>query len=321
MAMQSNEKLQFPSGRNVKRLKQDAKLLSKSQQIPLSSALDCIAKANGMSCGWSKALAQLRNNSIHKSKISPQHQESAFAQELGITDDELSTLSWEVEENSSDDDLIYSYFVKFDDSNPRDILDKIDRLDPYNTVEVSVNAFDEPDFDETEETYPPVNRNTIPSNKNINPYRKLLSLGINELLIQRKFSLNWNESTKDGSGYIEALIAGHNSVIQWRDVGHGELQISIWWKYQHENHPQAYLEGRQKEEFTTPSPLANRKHYSKFVGVVCSGWLERQTSAYLQGHGNSYLTDIYTRRGELEELKKLVIPAPFGFNLEGKFFL
>ena len=54
--------LKFPSGRNVKRAKQDARALAKRNNIPLYQALDTIAEINGCASNWSKALLSLQRD-------------------------------------------------------------------------------------------------------------------------------------------------------------------------------------------------------------------------------------------------------------------
>jgi len=149
-------------------------------------------------------------------------------------------------------------------------------------------------------------------------HRKLLVLATNELLKRNLISL---DSEEDARGHVMATIAGENAVIMWRGIGWGELEISVWWKYDHAHHPQANLEGNAREEFKTSSPLAKRQHYPKFVGVTVSGWIERKTTKHLQGKKHDSLFAVYTRRGEKETLDALPDPIPDGFKAEGKFFM
>ena len=55
----------FPSGRNINRCKQDAKTLVKKSKntdtpIKLATALDIVAKENGIDKPWNEALDMLR---------------------------------------------------------------------------------------------------------------------------------------------------------------------------------------------------------------------------------------------------------------------
>lgn len=152
------------------------------------------------------------------------------------------------------------------------------------------------------------------------PYRNLLVSAVNKLIEENYISLNLegvNEENEEG--YIACKIFGYSSIIIWRNIGFGELHISIWWKYNHKNHPQANLKGNQKENFNLSQPLANRNHYSKFVGVVASCWLERKQGKYIQGVNRESIFDIYTRKGELKHLKELPIIKPKGYEISGPF--
>lgn len=312
--MPATNSLKFPSGRNIKRAKQDARALAKQKDIPLHQALDEIAKINGCASNWSKAIVSLQSNqplsdiSLHKQPQSP------LAAELGISDSDLEQLSYEIQTNESNDGLIYDYILTFDESCPQEILETIEGLSDDNTIRVSVNAFDEPDpFDEELAPYP--------LKTDMNPYRKLLVLGLNELVSRGLLSLNWDGKPSEATPHIETSIAGFNSIVSWSDAGFGEVRISVWWKYDHSQHPQANLTGSFKESFSSPSPKANKKHYPKFVGVVCSAWLERDKGKYLQGSGNDHLLERYTRKEELEQLKRLPNPVPLGFEPEGRFHM
>lgn len=312
--MPSINTLKFPSGRNVKRAKQDAKALARSKKIPHHQALDEVAKANGCTSNWEQALASLQTSQPLPRIPQFQQLRSPLATELGISDEDLEQLSYEVQTNESNDGLIYDYILTFDESNPPEFLEQIKGLSDNNTIRISANAFDEPDpFDE--QIVP------IPIRTDMNPYRKLLVLGLNEILSRGLLSLHWDGESRETSSHIETTIAGYNSIVSWADAGFGEIRISVWWKYDHSKHPQANLTGSARETFSTQSPLAKRQHYPKFVGVVCSAWLERDTGKYLQGKGNGYLIEKYTRKGELEQLKLLPNPIPQRFEPEGRFHM
>lgn len=154
----------------------------------------------------------------------------------------------------------------------------------------------------------------------VNPHRNLLISAINTLLDKRIISLNGKLSDSE-NGHIFVELFGYPSVILWQDIGFDELRISVWWKYIHELHPQANLTGNARENFNGSSPLANRVHYKKFVGVVASGWLERNTGKYLQGKNREAIFDVYTRKGEKEELEKQSLQKPNSFGIEGKVYI
>lgn len=155
----------------------------------------------------------------------------------------------------------------------------------------------------------------------VNPYRNLLVAAINELLKNGLISLNapTNVVSNREDGHFLTTLFDFPSVVLWQDIGFEELRISVWWKYDHTMHPQANLKGNDRENFNHSSPLANRQHYKKFVGVVASAWLERKTGKYIQGKNNESIFDVYTRNGEKAELEKLPIQNPKGFKIEGKF--
>ena len=306
----------FLSGRSVKRAKQDAKALAKRKNIPLHQALDEVAKINGSVSNWSEALASLQYNQSPPNIKLTRRLPNPLALELGISESDLEQLDYDVQANKSNDGLIYDYFLTFDDACPPEILEKIEGLSDDNTIWVSVNAFDEPEPD-------PLDEQLIPSpvKTDMNPYRKLLVLALNEILSRGLLSLNRNSVSRETTSYIETLIAGHNSIVSWSDTGHGEVRISVWWKYNHSKHPQANLTGNARESFSSPFPLAKRQHYPKFVGVVCSAWLERDNGKYIQGEGKHYIFKKYTRKNELEYLKHLPNPIPNGFKPEGPFHM
>ncbi len=164
MSINNAISLKFPNGRSVRRLKQDAKKLSKVKNIPLHQALDITATNNGISGGWNIAMIQLKlkskainsvagvvNGSLGDvTSVSTGHVEiltddavNPLAYELGISDDELAQLRYEIDSHESNDGVIYSYILTFEEGNPQEIMDKIEGLDSDNWVRVSANAFDE----------------------------------------------------------------------------------------------------------------------------------------------------------------------------------
>lgn len=149
----------------------------------------------------------------------------------------------------------------------------------------------------------------------MNPYRKVLVLAANHLIETGKLDLN---EQADVTGNLQTLIAGRNTAINWAGIGCGETRIAVWWDYDHSKHPQADLEGNSRENFKTSAPLAKRQHYPKFVGIVVSGWLEREQGKYLQGRGADFLPEKYARRGALAEIEALPDPVPLGYAAEGR---
>jgi len=156
---------------------------------------------------------------------------------------------------------------------------------------------------------------------NMNPYRKLLVIGLNEILSREVFSLGWDGESRVPAGNLTMIIAGQPSVVCWQDAGFGEIRISVWWAYDHDKHPQSDLTANSRERFTLPSPLANKRHYPKFVAAVCSTWLERKEGHYLQGQGSEGIFESYSRRGAVEQLKAMPDPQPSGFKAEGRLHM
>ncbi len=310
-----NDLLKFPSGRNVKRLKQDAKEISRRLKIPLHQALNEIAKLNGSNLDWSQTINALQCQSVNSKNIIHIRPQSKLSEELGITDSELDDLTWETDANASNDGLIYDYVLKFDEDNPSEILDKINGLSDNLTTRVSANVFD----------VPPDQSEGIEASSHVqtdmNPYRKLMVLALNELISRGVLSLEWDGASNEETRHIETILAEQNTIIIWSGIGFGEVMISVWWKYDHSKHPQANLKGNSRESFSCSSPLAKRQHYPKFVGLVCSAWLERKEGKYLQGERDSSLFERYARKGELDYFKMMPNPVPLGFEPEGRFHM
>jgi|GEM_PF-563280 len=158
--------------------------------------------------------------------------------------------------------------------------------------------------------------------KILNPYRNLLVAGVNYLVKNKLITLEDStiQSKRDNQGYVITEIFGFPSVVKWRDIGFGELEISIWWKYDHSRHPQAELEGNRRENFNSTTPLARKELYKNFVGITASGWLERKEGKHLMGKDKERLVGIYTRKGEKSALEKMPVQVPLGFDAEGKFY-
>jgi hypothetical protein len=148
-------------------------------------------------------------------------------------------------------------------------------------------------------------------------HRKLLVLGLNELLSRNLVSLT---DEGDSQGHVIAKLGGEDAVLLWRTIGFEEVRISVWWKFDYSKHPQAHLDGAYRESFSCASPLAKPQHYPKFVGATVSGWLERKTGKYLMGKHSQGLFETYMRRGERALVDAIRVPVPNGFKVEGKFF-
>lgn len=168
----------------------------------------------------------------------------------------------------------------------------------------------------------PQGKSNLLRTKKINPHRNLLVAGLNNLLESKLITLKTSgiKNRNDGQRHVFTEIFGFLSIVKWRDIGFGEIEISVWWKYDHSRHPQAELAGRKRENFNNTSPLAQRKLYKNFVGVTVTGWFERENGKHLMGKGMERIVDIYTRKGEKSELVKIPQQVPSGFQAEGKFY-
>lgn len=65
----------------------------------------------------------------------------SLAEYLEISYDDLCELSWDVDTNESNDDMLYEYVYKFSDDSPTEILSKIKSLRDGNYVYVPADAF------------------------------------------------------------------------------------------------------------------------------------------------------------------------------------
>ncbi|HKY21342.1 MAG TPA: hypothetical protein VJM31_08990 [Vicinamibacterales bacterium] len=151
----------------------------------------------------------------------------------------------------------------------------------------------------------------------MSPGRKLLVTGLNHVVEQGLISLAGQDEEQ---GHVFATLLGRPSVILWNGISAQELRLSVWWDYDHSNHPQANLGDNMRERFQTDQPLAKERHYPKFVAGVVSGWVERKTGRWLQGEGQKNLS-VWLRPDAKETLREVPNPVGNGFDVEGRFFL
>lgn len=93
--------------------------------------------------------------------------------------------------------------------------------------------------------------------------RRLLVLGLNAAVSEGRVSLAYPEEGKSNpadNGHTNTMIVGFPSIVRWSAGGYGEMQLSVWWKYDHSFHPQANSPGNYMERFQTAMPLAKRQH-------------------------------------------------------------
>lgn len=153
------------------------------------------------------------------------------------------------------------------------------------------------------------------------PLRNLLVIAVNHLVSNHMIELEIGNDGEEIQGHTFTTIAGKNAVINWQGINCDEIRVSVWWDYDHSNHPQANLEGSYRETFCLSKPLAKSQHYPKFIGAMVSGWIERKTGKYLQGIDSEGLYDKYTRRSSKLSLEKIPRADGIGFKTSGKFFL
>ncbi len=69
-----------------------------------------------------------------------ERQEREFAQQianaLGITLDDLDDTQWEIEENASDDGVVYGYVVNFAEGSSAEVLGKIEGLQHGRWIQI-----------------------------------------------------------------------------------------------------------------------------------------------------------------------------------------
>ncbi|EKP0260058.1 hypothetical protein JFQ93_001304 [Aeromonas sobria] len=75
---------------------------------------------------------------------------SRLANLLGITEDELEKISYEIDDNCSKDGMLYEYIVMFDHDNDPTIMNKIDGLTSGGYVSLAPWELEDPEGDELE---------------------------------------------------------------------------------------------------------------------------------------------------------------------------
>ena len=151
----------------------------------------------------------------------------------------------------------------------------------------------------------------------LHPLRRLAAHGLNALLSRGLISTG---PAKCEEGRVATRIDGKPSMVMWREIGGGELRLSVWWDLNMARHPQARGVGRCRESFSAPTPLASRIRFPEFVGATVSCWVERRTGLWIQGKGSAYLFGRYVRRETRDALEAIPDPVPLGFKLSGKFY-
>ena len=119
---------------------------------------------------------------------------------------------------------------------------------------------------------------------------------------------------EDGQTFMD--VAGHPCVVFWSDVGWEELEIIVWWNFDHLSH-QSYPGGH----IISPQiPRCRREHYKNFIGGVFMGWLERKTGLFLQGRdAQNGILKRYMRREEKDIIAQLDDYKPLHIGATGMF--
>jgi hypothetical protein len=129
-------------------------------------------------------------------------------------------------------------------------------------------------------------------------FRKLLIAGTNELLKNHSIDLDHTKNEREENGYIKTTIFDRHSIVLWQHIKCNEIQVSIWWDYNHQAHPQADAEGDCREQFRSMQPLCRPKYFPRVIAASCTGYLEREEGKYLQGKDKQGILEPYLRKGE-----------------------
>jgi predicted CopG family antitoxin len=100
---------------------------------------------------WSGPLRNWKDKGIQKVDLSILPKElnipgdetattKALAAEFQLTYDEMDTLTYEIDSNLSDDDLVYNYIIQFDNENDPSILAKINGLTEHLWINVDASV-------------------------------------------------------------------------------------------------------------------------------------------------------------------------------------
>lgn len=70
--------------------------------------------------------------------------DKVLAEKLGITYDELLELEYEINDNESEDGLLYNHYIIFSSESNQEVLEKVRKKNNFNgdTYIVPVNFFD-----------------------------------------------------------------------------------------------------------------------------------------------------------------------------------
>lgn len=71
-----------------------------------------------------------------------------LAQILGISYDDVIELDPEIQERTSDDGVLYCFYIEFDENSPKHVINKISGIDETGTLYIDASEFNEPDDDD-----------------------------------------------------------------------------------------------------------------------------------------------------------------------------
>lgn len=82
-------------------------------------------------------MSKAKDEAIERQQI---EHDKKIATHIGITYDELTELDYSINENTSDDGVIYDIYISFGNDNPKKIMGKIKNLDSNNCVSLGANG-------------------------------------------------------------------------------------------------------------------------------------------------------------------------------------
>lgn len=161
---------------------------------------------------------------------------------------------------------------------------------------------------------------------------KLMLYGVNELVKRDLIDLELTPETEaccfdvdkasmpKEKGWADIDICGRPSLIHWRNVGYGELQISVWFDVDR-NALDASLE-RYGGTIPILLPMAHPQHLLRslkpYVAGIATGWLERKTGKYIMTRKDGGISLGYIRDSSRQQIQDLPTPEPIGYRAKGK---
>lgn len=110
-------------------------------------------------------------------ELEEQASDRHLAKLLGLTYDELTSLSWDVKTEESNEGLIYSYYIEFKDGSPKEILKKINRPFIGNSVYLEPWELDA-DYDYINDQFDAITETRISKSDFVSELDKLKKLSL-----------------------------------------------------------------------------------------------------------------------------------------------